>query len=535
MDDISLVKSEPMADGTAYDEETVGMNSSSDTEDEDSCEAIINENNLIELTLEQTSKLSYPVGCPVWFKRHRHNDREVYSYGTIISVHMDLTSCTRKVYYRIKEKTKGGSHGSIGSYSIDLVEEDKVFYAAKCPVIVQMSCGDKKEIEGEIVCPRRHAYTVMMFREGKVEVEDGVVSSRIKFRSEGSTSDTSISEDQEATSSNVTDQLASQTHTANSAASTTTQDGDNTPPSKNVDKPRYQMVREGRVSGYPVEVTQEGSSRESKQDAILLGCNTENPQDFLNMNKDGMVKIRWKFAAYNDSVPTNTVRLTVLSFARESKGNDPTKLHEKDCPPSSNGSNKKKSFTSVSGSPTSASNALEASKPNDEEENKTNDDTKSLLMRTVSSGSSNEDITNLGSKSWIPPKETVSKSLSAEEQQSIVFASSVSDGSVDKQHTTMLYKRIPRKRPRSKSPPPKSQATSQYLTHTNNAKRRVVRSPKRNPLPPRPPGSVATRLFIGNLPKRADEGAIRGLFALEGVRIKSLEQSNHRNDGSKKP
>ena len=156
-------------------------------------------------------------------------------------------------------------------------------------------------------------------------------------------------------------------------------------------------------------------------------------------------------------------------------------------------------------------------------------------MRTVSSGSSNEDITNLGSKSWIPPKETVSKSLSAEEQQSIVFASSVNDGSVDKQHTTMLYKRIPRKRPRSKSPSSKSQATSQYLAHTNNAKRRVVRSPKRNPLPPRPPGSVATRLFIGNLPKRADEGAIRGFFALEGVRIKSLEQRNHRNDGSKKP
>ena len=58
MDDISLVKSEPMADGTAYDEETVGMNSSSDTEDDDSCVAIINEDNLIELTLEQTSKLS---------------------------------------------------------------------------------------------------------------------------------------------------------------------------------------------------------------------------------------------------------------------------------------------------------------------------------------------------------------------------------------------------------------------------------------------------------------------------------------------
>jgi len=520
MDDISLVKSEPMVDGAAYDEETVGMNS--DTEDEDSCVDIIKEENLFKFPSEQTCKLSYPVGCPVWFKRHRHNDREVYSYGTIISVHMDLTSSTRKFYYRIKEKTKGGSHGSIGSYSIDLVEEDKVFYAAKCPVTIQIGCGDKKEIEGEIVCPRRHAYTVMIFREGKVEVEDGVVSSRIKFRSEGSTPDTSISEEQEASSSNVSDQPASQSHSesTNSASTNTTnttQDSDNTHPSKSIDKPRYHMVKEGRVSGYPIVVTQEGSSRESQQDAILLGCNTENPQNFLDRNKDGMVKIRWKFAAYNDSVPTNTVRLVAFNFSRESKGSDPTKPQEKDCAPSSNRSNKDKSSTSVSGSPTSTSNALEASKPND--------DTNSLLMRTVSSGSSNEDITNLGSKSWIPPKETISKSLSAEEQQSIVFGSSVSD--VDKQHKKILYKRIPRKRPRSKSPPSTSQATSQYLTHNNNAKRRVVRSPKRNPLPPRPPGSGATRLFIGNLPKNADEGAIRALFALEGVCIKSLEQGKH--------
>ena len=279
------------------------------------------------------------------------------------------------------------------------------------------------------------------------------------------------------------------------------------------------MVKEGRVSGYPIVVTQVGSSRESKQDAILLECNTENPQDFLDRNKDGMVKIRWKFAAYNDSVPTNTVRLTVLSFTRESKGNDSTKPQEKDCPPSSNGSSK--SSTSVSRSPTS--NALEASKPND--------DTKSLLMRTVSAGSGDEDISALRSKSWIPPKEPNSKSLSAEAQQSIVFGSSISDGSADKQHMKILYKRIPRKRPRSKSPP-KSQATT---SHINNAKRRMARFPNRNPLPPRPPGSEATRLFIGNLPKNADEGAIRGFFALEGVYIKSLKQGNHRNDGSKKP
>ena len=137
MDDISLVKSEPNADGTAYDEETVGMNS--DTEDED-CVDIINEENLFKFPSEQTSKLSYPVGCPVWFKRHRHNDREVYSYGIIISVHMDLTSSTRKIYYRIKEKTNGGSHGSntrhnqVNILEICTTKEPKLANLAACPL-----------------------------------------------------------------------------------------------------------------------------------------------------------------------------------------------------------------------------------------------------------------------------------------------------------------------------------------------------------------------------------------------------------------
>ena len=32
----------------------------------------------------------------------------------------------------------------------------------------------------------------------------------------------------------------------------------------------------------------------------------------LDNNKDGKVKIRWKFAGYNALVPTNTVRLKVV-------------------------------------------------------------------------------------------------------------------------------------------------------------------------------------------------------------------------------
>jgi len=74
--------------------------------------------------------------------------------------------------------------------------------------------------------------------------------------------------------------------------------------------PIYQIVKEGRVSGYPIIVSQVGS----EHDAILLGCK-DNPQDYLNNNKDGKVKIRWKFAGYNGLVPTHTVRLKVVDGA----------------------------------------------------------------------------------------------------------------------------------------------------------------------------------------------------------------------------
>ena len=92
----------------------------------------------------------------------------------------------------------------------------------------------------------------------------------------------------------------------NENTSTTRNDTDISPPEQ---VPIYQIVKEGRVSGYPIIVSQVGS----EHDAILLGCK-DNPQDYLNKNKDGKVKIRWKFAGYNGLVPTNTIRLKVMDF-----------------------------------------------------------------------------------------------------------------------------------------------------------------------------------------------------------------------------
>ena len=99
---------------------------------------------------------------------------------------------------------------------------------------------------------------------------------------------------------------------SNNETSTTQQDNNNIPPSQDDNnKPTYQIVKEGRVSGYPIIVSQVGS----EHDAILLGCKpTDNPREYLDRNINGKVKIRWKFAGYNDHVPTHTVRLKVVDL-----------------------------------------------------------------------------------------------------------------------------------------------------------------------------------------------------------------------------
>jgi len=61
-------------------------------------------------------------------------------------------------------------------------------------------------------------------------------------------------------------------------------------------------VKVGRQWGYPIMVT----TGKSKHEAILLECNTDNPQDFL---QNAEVKIRWKVAMYNESVPASNVEL----------------------------------------------------------------------------------------------------------------------------------------------------------------------------------------------------------------------------------
>mmetsp|Transcript_25900 Transcript_25900/g.46707 ORF Transcript_25900/g.46707 Transcript_25900/m.46707 type:complete len:535 (-) Transcript_25900:556-2160(-) len=155
----------------------------------------IDETMLFEFPPEKTPKLSnYPIGCPVWYDTHHHplslsSNRFDVSHGTVTSVMMMMDAESRKFVYRVEKMSNGLSGAEDGT---DLVWEDKIVFAAKCPVLVQMTDGDSmKEMEGEIVCPRATCndgivdttYIVIYFLEdNKLRIEDGVLPCRIKFR-----------------------------------------------------------------------------------------------------------------------------------------------------------------------------------------------------------------------------------------------------------------------------------------------------------------------------------------------------------------
>lgn len=88
---------------------------------------------------------------------------------------------------------------------------------------------------------------------------------------------------------------------------------------------RYNKIKVGRVSGYPVTVTQ----GKSELEAILIGCDDDvDPQVYISRainGRDGnavhlwgrprprpvdpSVMVRWSVAGYDDVVPVSSVRL----------------------------------------------------------------------------------------------------------------------------------------------------------------------------------------------------------------------------------
>ncbi|KAL3788287.1 hypothetical protein HJC23_002861 [Cyclotella cryptica] len=145
---------------------------------------------LVHFPSNEASKLSYPLGCPVWYNFENSDSADMNFYhGHVKGVAMDCVS--RKFVYKIqKADSVSAWHEDEEKGQYDLVYEDDVAYAMSCPVRVSLECG--KEFDGEIICFSRtrndkgqinHVYSGLLFIEkNKLKVQHGIQSNQITYR-----------------------------------------------------------------------------------------------------------------------------------------------------------------------------------------------------------------------------------------------------------------------------------------------------------------------------------------------------------------
>jgi hypothetical protein len=142
---------------------------------------------VLNLSVEQTKDLNFPVGCPVWynFSESQGACLDVYE-GLVLSAHLDIY--TKTVIVRIERKSVSGPS------SIDTVFDDDVAYASNCPVVLSpMDSNSSEKLDGVVIFAKpvkdetgSHimSYTVS-FSSGSrhsFSVEEGVTAGRLKYR-----------------------------------------------------------------------------------------------------------------------------------------------------------------------------------------------------------------------------------------------------------------------------------------------------------------------------------------------------------------
>jgi ferredoxin-thioredoxin reductase catalytic subunit len=148
------------------------------------------ESDLIAYSDYQASKLSYPIGCPVWYIYDNESSPNTIltkvRYGKVAAVAMNVH--TRSFVYKIQKHAESLSNNE----PLDLVLEDHIAYASSCPVRVTM--GDRV-VDGTIICPSNlkdftgsnstnKTYSVMLTlrRGNELSIEHDVCSEMIRYR-----------------------------------------------------------------------------------------------------------------------------------------------------------------------------------------------------------------------------------------------------------------------------------------------------------------------------------------------------------------
>lgn len=148
---------------------------------------------IIRLTKEQCSKVTFPIGCPVWYGFSVKGEEKTATLkGGLVSSAMLRGS---QLFYEVEHRNKDDTHIT------EQVKDSELCFGAFCPVTISPSSdnsgGDDDDkntssyCEGEIVlCTpsttdmKKFAYTAMIFLDGgsRVRYESGIEANRVKYR-----------------------------------------------------------------------------------------------------------------------------------------------------------------------------------------------------------------------------------------------------------------------------------------------------------------------------------------------------------------
>ncbi len=152
---------------------------------------------IIRLTKEQCSKVTFPIGCPVWY------GFSVTDGDTTTTLKCGLVSSAMlqgsQLFYEVEHRNKDDTHVT------EQVKDSELCFGASCPIIILPSSdnsgggGDVNNssscCEGEIVLctpsttdTKKFVYTAMIFLDGgsRVRYESGIEANRVKYRRVGS-------------------------------------------------------------------------------------------------------------------------------------------------------------------------------------------------------------------------------------------------------------------------------------------------------------------------------------------------------------
>ena len=146
---------------------------------------------LVNLSVEQTKGLNYPINCPVWYNFSSQSSGTVHE-GIVRAVSLDIIS--KRLVFKVQRK-----HDE----SVHTVLENDIGYATNCPISLSSStatnASSETPMDGEVMfakpikdCENGNSemtYIIKLLPAGGekhvIKIEEGVKASRLKYREVG--------------------------------------------------------------------------------------------------------------------------------------------------------------------------------------------------------------------------------------------------------------------------------------------------------------------------------------------------------------